>query len=97
MRPVRPRTNSVRSGFIFCGIALEPVEKRSGSVMNPNSAVAKSVISSAKRLVISQPGAASGRISRTRGFQHHRRVVSGSARSPGQAQGMREQERGVLR
>ena len=44
------RTSSVRSGFFFCGMALEPVENASGRSTKPNSAVAKRVISSAKRL-----------------------------------------------
>ena len=38
-RPDFPRMSSVRSGFFFCGIALEPVEKRSGRSRKPNSAV----------------------------------------------------------
>ena len=50
MRPTLARISSVRSGFFFCGMALDPVENASGRVTNPNSAVAKSVISSAKRL-----------------------------------------------
>ncbi len=50
MRPTFARNNSVRSGFFFCGIALDPVENASGSTTNPNSAVANSVISSANRL-----------------------------------------------
>ena len=40
----------VKSGFFFCGIALDPVEKASGRKTKPNSAVANSVISSANRL-----------------------------------------------
>ena len=35
-----PRASSVRSGFFFCGIAEEPVEKASGSSTKLNSAVA---------------------------------------------------------
>src|ERR1035441_7987830 len=44
-----PRSNSVKSGFFFCGIAEEPVENASGSSTKPNSAVEKIVNSSAKR------------------------------------------------
>ncbi len=48
-RPDLPRISSVRSGFFFCGIALEPVEKASERSKNPNSAVEYKVSSSAKR------------------------------------------------
>ena len=37
--PHLPRINSVKSGFFFCSIALEPVENASGRSRNPNSAV----------------------------------------------------------
>ena len=50
MRPTLARINSVKSGFFFCGIALDPVENASGRITKPNSAVANSVISSANRL-----------------------------------------------
>ena len=48
---ILPRMSSVRSGFFFWGIALEPVENASGRSRKPNSAVAWRVSSSAKRLM----------------------------------------------
>jgi hypothetical protein len=51
--------------------------------------------SSANRIVNPHPDAASGRISRTRRVERHRRIVPVSARSPDQAPGMREQQRGL--
>src|SRR5439155_602775 len=47
---VRPRTSSATSGFFFCGIIELPVAKPSGSSMKPNSSVAQSTSSSARRL-----------------------------------------------
>ena len=38
-RAVFPRTSSVTSGFFFCGMMLEPVQKESGSLTQPNSVV----------------------------------------------------------
>jgi hypothetical protein len=38
-RPAFPRTSSATSGFRFCGIIEEPVEKPSPSRTNPNSLV----------------------------------------------------------
>ena len=32
MRPTLARISSVRSGFFFCGMALEPVENASGKI-----------------------------------------------------------------
>ena len=37
--PVLPRTSSATSGFFFWGIMLLPVQKASGSSINPNSLV----------------------------------------------------------
>ena len=37
MLPAFPRVNSNTSGFFFCGIRLEPVEKASFNVKKPNS------------------------------------------------------------
>ena len=34
MRPDLPRTSSGTSGFFFCGMIDEPVQKRSGIVTN---------------------------------------------------------------
>ena len=38
------------SGFFFCGMMLDPVEKASSRVTKPNSRVAQRMISSACRL-----------------------------------------------
>ena len=35
-RPALPRTSSGTSGFFFCGMMLEPVQKASGSSTKPN-------------------------------------------------------------
>ena len=60
---ILPRMSSVRSGFFFCGMALEPVEKASGRSIKPNSAVAWRVISSAKRRdVQAERGASLGEV-----------------------------------
>src|SRR5213596_389416 len=48
-RPVLPRTSSATSGFFFCGIIELPVAKASGSSTKPNSSVAHSTSSSARR------------------------------------------------
>ena len=48
-RPALPRVSSATSGFRFCGIMLDPVLCRSGSLANPNSAMAHSTTSSARR------------------------------------------------
>ena len=47
--PDLPRTNSAISGFFFCGIMLEPVEKASSSSTNLNSQEHHKIISSEKR------------------------------------------------
>ena len=48
-RPDLPRTSSGTSGFFFCGIMLEPVQKASASSMKPNCCELHSTISSAMR------------------------------------------------
>ena len=50
MRPVFARTSSAASGFLFCGMIDEPVEKRSESETNRNCALDQITISSANRL-----------------------------------------------
>ncbi len=47
--PVLPLISSSASGFLFCGIIDEPVLYSSGSLIKPNSLVAKRISSSAKR------------------------------------------------
>ena len=37
--PALPRSSSSTSGFFFCGMMLEPVQKESGSLTQPNSVV----------------------------------------------------------
>ena len=49
-RPDLPRASSAMSGFFFCGMMLDPVEKPSSSATKPNSRVAQRMISSACRL-----------------------------------------------
>ncbi|MNR17157.1 hypothetical protein D3C85_1338010 [compost metagenome] len=48
-RPDLPRTSSGTSGFFFCGMIEEPVQKRSGRSMNWNWALVQSTSSSEKR------------------------------------------------
>src|SRR5437899_2960170 len=48
-RPVLPRTSSAASGFFFCGMIEEPVEKESESRTKPNCGVDQMMISSASR------------------------------------------------
>ena len=48
-RPALPRASSARSGFFFCGIMLEPVEKASSSSANLNSHEHHMIISSHRR------------------------------------------------
>ena len=45
-RPLFPRTNSGTSGFFFCGIMDEPVQKRSGICTKRNCADVHKIISS---------------------------------------------------
>ena len=45
-----PRVSSSRSGFIFCGMALLPVEYASGKCTKPYSCDENKIISSAQRL-----------------------------------------------
>ncbi|MOA03443.1 hypothetical protein D3C78_1229500 [compost metagenome] len=49
MRPVLARTSSAASGFFFCGMIDEPVEKASDRRMKPNCGVDQITISSARR------------------------------------------------
>ena len=49
-RPAFPRVSSSKSPFIFCGMALLPVEYASGRCRNPYSCEENSSISSAQRL-----------------------------------------------
>ncbi len=49
MRPVLPREISAMSGFFFCGMRLEPVQKASESSMNWNSCDIQRIISSERR------------------------------------------------
>ena len=46
-RPDLPRASSEMSGFFFCGMMLDPVEKASSSATKPNSRVFQRMISSA--------------------------------------------------
>src|SRR3569833_795746 len=48
-RPVLPRTSSGTSGFFFCGMMDEPVQKRSGRWMKSNCAEDHRINSSEKR------------------------------------------------
>ena len=48
-RPALPRASSATSGFFFCGMIDEPVEKESSSVTKPNSCVFHTMISSPMR------------------------------------------------
>ena len=48
-RPLLPRTSSGTSGFFFCGMIEEPVQKRSGRRTKPKRGLAHSTSSSAKR------------------------------------------------
>ena len=48
-RPDLPRTSSGTSGFFFCGIMDEPVQKRSGKFMKLNCADVHKTNSSEKR------------------------------------------------
>ena len=48
-RPVLARTSSAASGFFFCGMIDEPVEKASDSLTKPNCGVDQMTISSASR------------------------------------------------
>ena len=49
MRPVLPRISSGTSGFFFCGMIEEPVQKLSDSSMKPNWAEDQMISSSEKR------------------------------------------------
>ncbi len=49
MRPTFALTSSAASGFLFCGIIEEPVEKPSDNSRNLKAADAHSTISSARR------------------------------------------------
>ena len=48
-RPALPRASSATSGFFFCGMIEEPVEKASSRVTKENSLVAHVVTSSLMR------------------------------------------------
>ena len=47
--PVFPRTSSGTSGFFFCGMIEEPVQKRSGRSMKSNAGEVHSTSSSLMR------------------------------------------------
>src|SRR5690625_400632 len=49
MRPDFPRASSATSGFFFCGMIDEPVEKESSRVTKENSLVAQTMTSSDNR------------------------------------------------
>ena len=66
MRPVLPRTSSGMSGFFFCGMMDEPVQKASGSSMKPNGALIHRISSSAMRERWMAQMAAPARISITK-------------------------------
>ena len=48
-RPLWPRTSSAASGFFFCGMIDEPVERLSGRRMKPKGWLAHRISSSARR------------------------------------------------
>ena len=66
--PDLPRINSVISGFFFCGIMDEPVEKASSNSTNLNSQEHHSTISSEKRerCTIKMESAAANSIQKSR-------------------------------
>src|SRR5713226_7798875 len=47
--PVLPRASSGTSGFFFCGMTDEPVQKRSGKATKPKRGLAQRISSSEKR------------------------------------------------
>ncbi|MCY1275947.1 hypothetical protein D9M70_245990 [compost metagenome] len=67
-RPDLPRTSSGTSGFFFCGMIEEPVQKRSGRSMNWNCALVQSTSSSEKRdrCIIARDAAAQNSMAKSR-------------------------------
>ncbi len=63
-----PRTSSGTSGFFFCGMIEEPVQKRSGRSMNWNWALVQSTSSSEKRdrCIIATEAAAQNSMAKSR-------------------------------
>ena len=68
MRPILARTSSAASGFFFCGMIEEPVQKRSGSSTKLNWAEVHSTSSSAMRdrCVMSSAAKAQNSIAKSR-------------------------------
>ena len=83
--PDFPRTSSAISGFFFCGMMLEPVEKASSSSTNLNSHEHQRMISSENRdrctITMDKAAASSMQKSRSETPSRLLRIVSENPRS----------------